>query len=52
MLHLPAALMVVWAVFGFDWGPVSPVGPSIPMPVFWRGVGAIMDSGGAGRPFC
>ncbi len=45
-----AALLVVWAVFAFDWGPVSAGGLAVPMPVFWRGVQAILDQSGGGRP--
>lgn len=38
-----SALAVVWAVFGFDWGPLIGGGLAIPMPAFWRGVETIFD---------
>ena len=50
LLYLPVALLIVWAVFGFDWGLLKEGGPAGPMPIFWRGVGAIVNFSGGGRP--
>ncbi len=45
-----SALVVVWAVFGLDWGPLIEGGPAVPMPAFWRGVEIILDFSAGGRP--
>jgi hypothetical protein len=50
VLYPLSALAVVWAVFGFDWGPLIEGGPAVPMPVFWRGVEIIFDFSAGGRP--
>jgi 4-amino-4-deoxy-L-arabinose transferase-like glycosyltransferase len=45
-----AALFVLWAIYGFDVGPVEGIGAAVPMPLFWRGVRTMLDFSGGGRP--
>jgi 4-amino-4-deoxy-L-arabinose transferase-like glycosyltransferase len=44
------ALVVLWALYGFDVGPVEGIGAAVPMPLFWRGVTTMLDFSGGGRP--
>lgn len=52
-----AALVVVWVVYGLQWGPFAFVSPQWstlnqwrgPMPTFWAGVEQIARLGGSGR---
>ena len=52
-----AALLVVWAVYGFQWGNFQFISPDLaalnrwagPMPTFWAGVEQIARLGGGGR---
>ncbi|MFO7679941.1 MAG: glycosyltransferase family 39 protein, partial [Chloroflexota bacterium] len=51
------SILVVWAIFGFEWGPFwFQAGPlaflnqfSGPMPTFWAGIAQIADLGSGGR---
>jgi hypothetical protein len=51
------SILVVWAIFGFEWGPFwFSEGPlmslnqfSGPMPTFWAGIAKIVDLGSGGR---
>ena len=52
-----AALVVLWAIYGFQWGPFQFISPVLqplnsaagPMPTFWTGVEQIARLGGSGR---
>lgn len=54
----PAALLVVWALFGFQWGPLQFQSPPLaflqgwpgPMPTYWAGIEQILLLSGGGRP--
>jgi hypothetical protein len=50
LLYPVTALLMVWAVYGFEWGTLPDGGPAVPMPTFWRGVEAIFGFSGGGRP--
>jgi 4-amino-4-deoxy-L-arabinose transferase-like glycosyltransferase len=50
LVYPAAALLVVWAVFGFEWGALPDGGPAVPMPTFWRGVDTMFGFSGGGRP--
>jgi 4-amino-4-deoxy-L-arabinose transferase-like glycosyltransferase len=53
----PAALLVVWALYGFQWGAFQFISPELqalnggagPMPTFWAGVEQIALLSGGGR---
>jgi 4-amino-4-deoxy-L-arabinose transferase-like glycosyltransferase len=46
------ALLTIWAVYGFAWGPVGGVGPSLPAPGHWGELRALLDRlGRADRAF-
>jgi len=42
-----AAAFVIWAVYGFSFGPVT-TGAAVPAPEFWRGLGEVLDHKRAG----
>ncbi|MFW6068880.1 MAG: ArnT family glycosyltransferase, partial [Chloroflexota bacterium] len=52
------ALLIVWALFAFQWGPLEPASPQVafldgvsaPMPTFWTGVEQILLISEGGRP--
>lgn len=52
-----AALLVLWAIYGFQWGHFQFISPALqslngaagPMPTFWAGVEQIARLGGSGR---
>jgi hypothetical protein len=52
------SIVVVWAIFGFQWGPFAfqsqPLealnGRSGPIPTFWEGIEQIVSLSGGGRP--
>ncbi len=52
------SILVVWAIFGFQWGPFAFQGEpftglngrSGPMPTFWAGIEQIISLSGGGRP--
>lgn len=52
------ALFAVWALFGFQWGPLQFASPYVtslngvpgPMPTFWTGVEQVLLISGGGRP--
>jgi hypothetical protein len=51
------SIVVVWAIFGFEWGPFWFQDEALaflnqfsgPMPTFWAGIAQIADLGGGGR---
>jgi 4-amino-4-deoxy-L-arabinose transferase-like glycosyltransferase len=44
------ALLVVWSSYGFQIGPLPGVGDAVPAPPYIRGVQAVLDLAGGGRP--
>lgn len=49
-LYPLSTLVTTWAFFLFTIGAVEPGIPSVPMPEFWKGIMAILDFSGGGRP--
>lgn len=45
-----SALLVLWATYGFQIGPVREGGAAVPMPLFWRGMATMLDFSSGGRP--
>jgi hypothetical protein len=46
------SLLTIWVVYGFRWGPVNGIGPSLPAPSHWAELRALLDRlGRADRAF-
>jgi hypothetical protein len=43
-------LVVVWATYRFQVGPLGENGPLVPAPPYLRGIGAVLDFAAGGRP--
>lgn len=50
VLYGGSALVIVWALYGFQMGSLSDGGLVLPMPLFWKGIGTIFGFSSGGRP--